>query len=137
MNKVLSIFFVSILCIVLPSCGDDKEKDEPINNGDLVGSWELISSMDPDYWEDAQFDFFTNGFLNINFNNGQEVVACKYYTKGNVLHIDFGVGANGYVDDVFEGVYEINGTIMTFDCHTWDAESPDDVYIDKLILRRK
>lgn len=136
MKKVLSFLLFSVFCLILPACGDDKE-EEIVTNSSIIGSWKLISTDDPDYWEDAQFDFYTDGYLDVDFNHGQEIVACKYRIRGNVLHIDFAVRPDGSCDDIMEGVYEINGNIMTYNSRTWDAEDPDDVYVDRLVLKRK
>lgn len=126
---ILSLGFIS-------ACREEPDPTpSPAQEEMIIGTWELMSSEDDEYWEKpCIFRFNENNMLTITFAKGkenEESVPCKYTTEGSKLIIDFGYG-----DEVFEGTYKIDHDTLTFDLITYDPEDPSDVYPDFLTLKR-
>lgn len=134
LQKLLMLLVITILSTTFTSCGGDDDNDEP-NQNELLGKWELISSQDDDYWEKpCIFNFKENGLLMITFaqdKSNEEVVACRYELSGSKLVIDFGFG-----DEIYEGTYNINKDVLTFDMISYDPDDTSDVYSDFLTFKR-
>lgn len=84
MNKILSILLVSILCFVLPSCGDDNGKDDPTEEAGIVGIWKYSDEYDS---------------------------LLTFEKNGTCIFVEY--GPNNIIYDKVYGSYSLNGKILT------------------------
>ena len=103
-----------MLCLALIlGCGSDDPMSAAVGSGELVGTWTLRSTTDPETPRSLTFVFRANGTLTMSAPFEDEVIGGTYAVDEDADILTITLTAEGRTQTV-QGTYEVEAGLLTF-----------------------